>query len=124
VRPLLVLAGEADDWTPAAACVRMVAAMRERGADVAVVTYPGAHHYFDVEGQPLAVLPHVENDAAPSGHGATVGYQAAAAADARRRIAAFLARTLRWHERPAPRRRPPRRAQLVPRALRRPARAC
>jgi dienelactone hydrolase len=40
------------------------------------------------------VLPEVENDARPGGHGATVGYQAAAAEDARRRIEAFFARHL------------------------------
>jgi dienelactone hydrolase len=51
VRPLLVLIGAADDWTPAAKCREMVEAMRGRGADATIVTYPGAYHYFDVEGQ-------------------------------------------------------------------------
>ena len=37
----------------------------------------------------------MENDAKPEGHGATVGYQAAAAADAYRQVEAFLARVLR-----------------------------
>jgi dienelactone hydrolase len=95
VRPLLVLIGEADDWTPAATCREMVEAMRGRGADATIVTYPGAYHYFDVEGQRLEVLTHVENDNRPGGSGATVSYQAAAAADARARIEAFLARHLR-----------------------------
>ena len=95
VRPLLVLIGEADDWTPAAKCREMVEAMRARGADATIVTYPGAYHYFDVEGQPLEVLPEVENDNRPGGFGATVSYQAAAAADAQRRIEEFLARHLR-----------------------------
>jgi dienelactone hydrolase len=95
VRPLLVLIGEADDWTPAAKCREMVEAMRSRGADATIVTYPGAYHYFDVEGQRLEVLAQVENDSRPGGFGATVSYQAAAAADARRRIEAFLARHLR-----------------------------
>lgn len=95
VRPLLVLIGEADDWTPAAKCREMVEAMRGRGADAAIVTYPGAYHYFDVEGQRLEVLAHVENDNRPGGFGATVSYHPAAAADARRRIEAFLGRHLR-----------------------------
>ena len=56
---------------------------------------PGAYHYFDVEGQPLEVLAQVENDNRPGGFGATVSYQAAAAADAHRRIEEFLARHLR-----------------------------
>ena len=95
VRPLLVLIGEADDWTPAAECREMVDAMRSRGADATIVGYPGAYHYFDVEGQRLEVLAHVENDDRPGGAGATVGYQAAAAADAHRRIETFLARHLK-----------------------------
>jgi dienelactone hydrolase len=94
VRPLLVLIGEADDWTPAAKCREMVEAMRGRGADATIVTYPGAYHYFDVEGQRREVLAQVENDNRPGGFGATVSYQAEAAADARRRIEEFLARHL------------------------------
>jgi dienelactone hydrolase len=94
VRPLLVLIGEADDWTPAAKCREMIEAMRARGADVTIVTYPGAYHYFDVEGQRREVLAQVENDNRPGGFGATVAYQAEAAADARRRIEEFLARHL------------------------------
>ena len=90
-RPVLVLIGGADDWTPAASCAEMVSAMRARGADATIVVYPGAHHYFDVEGQPLEVLTEVENDLKPSGYGATVAYQAEAAADAHRRVEAFLA---------------------------------
>jgi dienelactone hydrolase len=94
IRPLLVLIGAEDDWTPAESCVRMVNAMRGRGADASIVVYPGAHHYFDVEDQRLAVLPDVENETKPGGYGATVSYQAAAAADAHRQIEAFLARHL------------------------------
>jgi dienelactone hydrolase len=95
IRPLLVLIGEADDWTPAAKCREMVEAMRSRGADARIVTYPGAYHYFDVEGQPKEVLAEVENDNRPGGHGATVSYQAEAATDAHRQIEQFLARHLR-----------------------------
>jgi dienelactone hydrolase len=40
------------------------------------------------------VLPDVDNDLKPGGHGATVAYQAAAAADARRRVEEFFARHL------------------------------
>lgn len=95
VRPLLVLIGEADDWTPAATCREMVDAMRSRGADATIVTYPGAYHYFDVEGQRREILADVENDNRPGGYGATVAYQPEAAADAHRRIEQFLARHLR-----------------------------
>ncbi|HXH84035.1 MAG TPA: dienelactone hydrolase family protein [Candidatus Tectomicrobia bacterium] len=91
VRPLLVLIGADDDWTVPAPCVEMVEAMRGRGADAQIVTYPGAVHYFDVEGQPPSVLPDVENRNRPGGCcGARVGYDPAAAADARRRVADFF----------------------------------
>lgn len=92
IRPLLVLIGGSDDWTPAATCRRMVEAMAGRGADARIVVYPGAYHYFDVEGRELTVLADVENELKPSGYGATVSYQAEADADARRQVDAFLAR--------------------------------
>jgi dienelactone hydrolase len=95
IRPLLVLIGGADDWTPAAKCEEMVNAMRSRGADATIVIYPGAYHYFDVEGQRLEVLAEVENEEKPGGYGATVSFQAAAAADAYRQVNTFLARHLK-----------------------------
>jgi dienelactone hydrolase len=95
VRPLMVLIGGADDWTPAEHCVRMVEAMRSRGADATIVIYPGAYHYFDKEGQAKEFLSTVENDTTPSGFGATVAYQEAAAVDAHRQVETFLARHLR-----------------------------
>jgi dienelactone hydrolase len=95
VRPLLVLIGDADDWTLPDECARMVEAMRGRGADATLVLYPGAVHYFDVVGQPRTVLPEVENRNKPGGCcGATVGYDADADADAHGRVAAFFGRHL------------------------------
>jgi dienelactone hydrolase len=90
VKPLLVLIGEADDWTLARTCAEMVDAMRRRGAPASIVRYPGVRHYFDVEGLALTFLPDVGNRNRPGGSGATVGYDPAAAADARRRVEAFL----------------------------------
>jgi dienelactone hydrolase len=91
VRPLLALMGEADDWTSPRECAEMAAAMRARGADVSLVLYPGAVHYFDVRGQARRFIAEVENRNKPGGCcGATVGYDAAAAEDAQRRIAAFF----------------------------------
>jgi dienelactone hydrolase len=95
VHPLLVLIGGADDWTPAEKCAEMVEAMKSRGAAAAIVVYPGAHHYFDREGQRQEVLAEVENETKPGGFGATVAYQAEAAADTYRQVEAFLARHLR-----------------------------
>jgi dienelactone hydrolase len=95
VRPLLLLIGDADDWTLPAECARMVEAMRSRGAEATVVRYPGAVHYFDVVGQARVVLPEVENRNKPGGCcGATVGYDAAADADAHRRVEEFFRRHL------------------------------
>lgn len=90
-RPLLVLLGAADDWTEPGPCVEMVAAMRRRGADATIVLYPGAYHYFDVEGLPKTFRAEVANRNRPGGCcGATVAYDPAAAADARRRVAEFF----------------------------------
>lgn len=95
VRPLLVLIGDVDDWTFPGPCVDMVQTMRRRGADATIVLYPGAVHYFDVEGQPRKYLPEVANRNKPNECcGATVGYDASAADDARRRVAEFFARHL------------------------------
>lgn len=96
VRPLLVLLGGADDWTVPGPCVEMVEAMRRRGADATIVLFPGAVHYFDVVGQPRVFLAEVENRNLPGECcGATVGYDPAAAEDARRRVAEFFARHLK-----------------------------
>jgi dienelactone hydrolase len=96
VRPVLILVGEADDWIPPAACVEMAEAMRARGAAVRVELFPGAYHYFDFEGLARTVLPQVGNDSRPGGCcGATVGYDAAATAAARRRVAEFFGYHLR-----------------------------
>jgi len=96
VRPLLVLMGAADDWTLPGPCVEMVENMRRRGADATIVLYPGAHHYFDVIGQPRAYLPDVGNRNKPDDCcGATVGYDDAAFRDARRRVQQFFARHLK-----------------------------
>jgi dienelactone hydrolase len=90
-RSLLVLMGDADDWTLPGPCVEMVANMRRRGADATIVLYPGAVHYFDVVGQPRAYLPDVGNRNKPDECcGATVGFDAAAFADAQRRIEDFF----------------------------------
>jgi dienelactone hydrolase len=95
VRPLLVLIGGSDDWTLPHVCADMVQAMRAKGADASIVTYPGAVHYFDVVGQPRVFLIDVENRNLPGKCcGATVGYDPTADADAHRRIAEFFDRHL------------------------------
>ena len=95
VRPLLLLIGGEDDWTLPSECVELAEKQRASGADVTLVVYPGAVHYFDVEGQPRTWLSNVENRNRPNKCcGATVGYDPAAAADAHRRVAEFFGRHL------------------------------
>ena len=94
VKPLLVLIGEADDWTLALTCREMVDNMRARGAPAEIVLFPGAYHYFDVPGQAKSFLPEVGNENRPGGAGATVAFDAKANADAHRRVEQFLGRYL------------------------------
>jgi dienelactone hydrolase len=95
VRPALLLIGDADDWIQPGPCVDLVVSQRARGADVTIVLYHGAYHYFDVEGQPHTQLVDVANDNRPNGCcGATVAYDSEAAADAFRRVSAFFGRHL------------------------------
>ena len=80
--PLLILAGELDDWTIADNCERMtVEGDSEHGLSLQV--YPGATHVFDVD------LP----DREYLGH--SLRHHPAAARDAEARVRAFLAKHLR-----------------------------
>ena len=95
VRPVLLLIGGSDDWTPPEHCREMAANMKARGADLTVIEYMGAYHYFDVVGQRKEVLRDIEQPFTPGTFGVTVAYDAPAAADAQRQIEAFLARVLK-----------------------------
>ena len=74
--PVLIFSGGADDWTPAPACER------RRGGRTSVIVYPNAVHSFDVPVEPQLLYGH------------RIGYDAAATADSRIRMAAFLRRHL------------------------------
>lgn len=95
VRPLLLLIGGSDDWTPPQYCREMAANVRARGADVTLVEYKGAYHYFDVVGQRKEVLKEIEQPFTRGAYGVTVAYDPEAAADAQRQVEAFLARVLK-----------------------------
>ena len=45
--PIHILAGELDDWVPAAACEEMVKAADVAGYEIGLTIYPGASHSFD-----------------------------------------------------------------------------
>lgn len=89
--PLLVLAGEADDWTPAAPCVELAGIARGQGAPMEIVTYPGAHHSFDRINSPVRYRPNVRNLNRPDRKGATAGEHPEARKDAIRRTLEFFA---------------------------------
>ncbi|MCK6405471.1 MAG: dienelactone hydrolase family protein [Rhodocyclaceae bacterium] len=87
--PLMILIGEADDWTPAASC----RALASRSPQVVLKLYPGAYHDFDNPGGKLRVRSEVPNGVNP-GQGVTVGPDPEAREDALRRVTAYLAEKL------------------------------
>lgn len=95
VRPPLLLIGGSDDWTPPRYCREMAANVRARGADVTLVEYKSAYHYFDVVGRRKEVLKDIERPFTRGAYGVTVAYDPEAAADAQRQVEAFLARVLK-----------------------------
>ena len=88
--PLLILHGEADDWTPAELCRFLADNARATGHDVTFVAYPGAHHGFDAA---TVTRPTLVPEAR-GGRGATIAYDPAAHRDAEKRLREFLRRHL------------------------------
>jgi dienelactone hydrolase len=82
--PLLMLLGEADDWTPAAPCKALATA----APGVQWQAFEGAYHGFDGTG-PVRLRKDVPNGVNP-GQGVHVGGQPAARAAAHARLEAFL----------------------------------
>ena len=88
--PLLVLIGEADDWTPAAPCVRLASEVAERGELMQIVTYPGTYHDFDnPDLTAIRVRTDVPNGVNP-GQGVTTGPNPEAREDAKKRVLKFF----------------------------------
>jgi dienelactone hydrolase len=79
--PLLIMTGEADDWSPVERCRTFVAGAGS-SSKVVLKVYPGAHHLFDLKGI----------DERQDGH--VLRYDPQAADDAEKQIAAFLAKHL------------------------------
>ncbi|MFT4173074.1 MAG: dienelactone hydrolase family protein [Rhodocyclaceae bacterium] len=92
--PLLVLMGEADDWTPAAPCRALADAVAARGEPMELVTYPDTYHDFDNPGlKRLHVRREVPNGVHP-GQGVTTAPNPVAREDAKARVTRFFARAL------------------------------
>lgn len=84
-RPLLILVGDADDWTPAEPCRRL----RDRHpGSLSLVTYPGAYHDFDAPDRPVRVLTGLATTRDGTAH---AGTDPKARADALARVPAFIA---------------------------------
>ena len=92
--PLLILAGEKDDWTPAEPCRELAERSRTAGYPVEIKIYPDAHHAFD-SSAPVRYVAQRNNANVPSGKGATTGGNASASADARKQVTDFFARHLK-----------------------------
>ena len=86
--PLLALIGDADVWTPLAPCQAFLGAAAARGASVTLQAYPGAYHDFDWPDLSRKGRPEYTTSA---GVVPITGTDAAARADALRRVPAFFA---------------------------------
>lgn len=85
--PILLLAGDKDDWTPAERCRRMVSELA-RPDLVEAIYYPNAHHGFDTK----AADRKVPGSGGKMHH---LSHDPAAAPDAETRTRAFFATVLR-----------------------------
>ena len=90
--PLLILAGELDDWTPARYCQKLAERSKERGQPVDIEIYPEAYHGFD-ELSPVKV----REDVVRSGKPVHVGGNPAARVAAHARIREFFSKHLPAH---------------------------
>lgn len=89
--PLLILAGAADDWTPAAPCVKLIGRAQQNGFPARIKLYPGAYHNFDHPNMPVRT----RKGRAYSGDGSGVVHQGTnmpARKDAIVRVLDFLPR--------------------------------
>lgn len=108
--PIRIHVGALDNWTPAKWCVRVADTLQEKGTDIRVTVYKGAHHSFDNLGAPVQYLPRALNygecepvtAAGCLKRGSTVGYSASATAEARRNVRLELETLAKGEERPPP----------------------
>lgn len=87
--PVLILMGDADDWTPPAPCDFLAKSAQARGEKVELVLYPGALHDFDHPRLEVKERSDIAYSATGTGK-ATVGTNPAAREDALKRVITFL----------------------------------
>jgi dienelactone hydrolase len=85
--PLMIMQGDADDWTPAAPCRDLVAAAAARGESIEYHSYPGAYHDFDAPDEKVHTRSGLARAATGTAH---VGTDPAARDDALKRVPIFL----------------------------------
>jgi dienelactone hydrolase len=88
--PLLLVVGQADDWTPAAPCEALAANAASRGLPVQILAFSDTYHDFD---NPALKAPRVRADVpngARPGQGVTTAPNPEAAEQARRRVVEHL----------------------------------
>jgi dienelactone hydrolase len=90
-RPLLILMGSDDDWTPLGPCEGLVTAARARSEPADIVVYQGAVHDFDHPNLSIRQRDGLAFSAGGEGK-ARVGTDPDARADALVRVPKFLAR--------------------------------
>ena len=90
-RPLTILIGDADDWTPAAPCAAFAARLKNNEQPVSITLYPGAFHDFDNPAGKFRMRNEVPNGVNKE-KGVTVGPDPKAREDAMAQIDALLIR--------------------------------
>jgi dienelactone hydrolase len=93
--PLLILIGEADDWTPAAPCKALTETAQAHGAAMQIITYPDTYHDFDNPSLKGAHLRKEVPNGVNPGQGVTTAPNPAAREDALRRVTTFFAEHLK-----------------------------
>lgn len=89
--PLLILMGEADDWTPVEPCKALAAEAASIGEKVEIKTYAYAYHDFDHPNLPVHIVEHLAFTASGGGSAHT-GTNEAARTDAIDTVMKYLAR--------------------------------
>lgn len=60
-RPILLLHGEADDWTPIDACEAYIGELQQAGADARLISYSDAGHAFEAPAVPTVFIKQAQN---------------------------------------------------------------